>query len=114
MGVCVELQSVLTDKYILAVIEDISNGGASAEDIAKRNHLPFQGVDRAVAHLRVEEIVEGPSDSLSLTEKGRELLKEVRELEHVPSGGVDPKARSRIPDQMKSEDIRQRKENQGG
>jgi predicted transcriptional regulator len=113
VGVHIDLQSVMKDNYSLAVIEDISNGDTSSDDIAKRNHLPAGGIDRAVSHLLAEGIIGGPTSSLHLTEKGKDMLKEMRELEHVPSGGIDPEARSRIPDRFGPEDNRHRRENQG-
>lgn len=109
-----DLQMVMKDKYTRAVIEDVSNGDTSAEHIAKRNHLPSIGVDRAVSHLLAEGILGGgPSTDLYLTDKGNDLLKEMRDLDRVPTGVDDARARSRIPDRFGPEDNRQRKENQG-
>ncbi|MDW5563262.1 MAG: hypothetical protein SA339_08550 [Methanomassiliicoccus sp.] len=108
-----DAQSMMRDKYSLAVVEDLSNGEISAERIAKQNHLPSVGIDRAVNHLMAEGIIGGPNTHLHLTEKGTDLVKEMRGLEQVPSGVADAKARSRIPDRFGPEDNRQRKENQG-
>ena len=109
-----DLQMVMKDKYVRAVIEDVSNGEIDAEHIAKKNHLPSAGVDRAVNHLLAEEVLGGgPSTDLYLTEKGSELLKEMRDMDRVSPGVDDPKARSRVPDRFGPEDSRQRKENQG-
>jgi predicted transcriptional regulator len=108
-----DLQSIMKDKYYLAVIEDLSNGDAGSEHIAKKNHLPSIGIDRAVNHLMAEGIIGGPSTKLYLTDKGKDMLKQMRELERTPSGIGDARARSRIPDRFGPEDNRQRKENQG-
>ena len=55
----------------------------------------------------------GQSTDLYLTEKGNELLKEMRGLDRVSPGVNDPKARSRVPDRLGPEDNRRRKEDQG-
>jgi hypothetical protein len=34
-------------------------------------------------------------------------------MDQIPSGGVDPKARSREPSKLSGEDSRKRRENQG-
>ncbi len=108
-----DLQFILKDKFRLAVIEDLSNGEEGADRIAKKNHLPAMAVDRAVRELLAEGIVGGPSSSLYLTDKGKEMLAEIKGMERIPGGGVDSKARSRIPDRLGPEDSRRRKENQG-
>ncbi len=108
-----DLQSVMKDKYALAVMEDVSNGDSSAMDIAKRSHLPSPGVDRAIDLLRADGLVDGEVTDIHLTEKGRDLLKEIRKVEHTPSGMADARARSRAPDRFSSEDNRRRKEDQG-
>jgi len=108
-----DLQSIMKDKYSLAVIESLSNGEASSDHIAKKNHMPSLAIDRAVNHLMAEGFIGGPSTKLNLTDKGRDMLKEIRELERSPSGVGDARARSRIPDRLGPEDSRQRKENQG-
>ncbi len=108
-----DLQFVLKDKFRLAVIEDLSNSEESMERIAKKNHLPAPGVERAVRELLAEGIIGGPDSSLYLTDKGKEMLAEIKGMERIPGGSVDPKARSRIPDRMGPEDSRKRKENQG-
>ena len=108
-----DLQYVLKDKFRLAVIEDLSNSEESVERIAKKNHLPAPAVERAVRELLAEGIIGGPSSQLYLTDKGKEMLAEIKGMERIPGGGVDPKARSRIPDKMGPEDSRKRKENQG-
>lgn len=109
-----DLQMVMKDKYVRAVIEDVSNGNINAERIAKRNHLPSAGVDKAVSHLLAEGILGGgQSTDLYLTEKGNELLKEMRGLDRVSPGVNDSKARSRVPDRFGPEDNRRRKEDQG-
>lgn len=108
-----DLQFVLNDKFRLAVLEDLSNSEESVDRIAKKNHLPAPAVERAVRELEAEGIIGGPSSSLHLTDKGKEMLAEIRGMDRIPGGGADPKARSRIPDRMGPEDSRKRKENQG-
>jgi hypothetical protein len=109
-----DLQMVMKDKYSRAVIEDVSKCDTDAEHIAKRNHLPSVGIDRAVSRLVSEGILGGgPSTDLYLTEKGNELLREMKGLDRVSPGIDDPKARTRVPDRLGPEDSRRRKENQG-
>ena len=107
-----DIQFILRDKFRLAVLEDLSNGEASAERVAKRNHLPAPAVDRAVRELRAEEIIGGPESQLYLTDQGKELLRQVRGLDQASSPPAAA-ARSRPPDQMTGEDNRKRRENQG-
>ena len=108
-----DLQTIMKDKYSMAVIMDLSNGEVGADNIAKKNHLPAVGIDKAVNHLMAEGVIGGPRTKLHLTDKGKEMLKEMRGLEHIPSGVADARARSRAPDRLGPEDNRRRKENQG-
>jgi predicted methyltransferase len=108
-----DIQTVMRDNYLLAVIEDLSREGLTTERIAKKNHLPYAGVLKAVDRLRAEGVVQEYDNGLALTAQGMELAHEIKGLERIPAGGADPKARSRVPDRLGPEDSRQRKENQG-
>lgn len=108
-----DIQYILKDKFRLAVMEELSGGEASAERIAKRNHMPTLAIDRAIRELRAEEIIGGTEAQLYLTEVGKEMLREVRSMDQASAVDNDGKARSRPPSQLKGEDNRRRKENQG-
>jgi predicted methyltransferase len=113
MGDCMDIQYIIKDKFRLAVLEELSGGETSTDRIAKRNHLPAPAIDRASRELRAEEIIGGTDSQLYLTEAGKEMLKQIRGMDQASASGRDAKARSRPPEQLKGEDNRRRRENQG-
>lgn len=100
-----DVQFILKDKYRLAVLEELSGEDRSAEDISKRTHMPDRAIDLAVRDLMSEELIGGPTSSLHLTDKGRDMLQNVKNLEKLP-GPEDEGAYSRTPPTFKGKDER--------
>lgn len=107
-----DVQFIIKDKYRRAVLEDLSNGEQGADRIAKRNHLPSIGVDRAVRELRAEELVGGPEEDLYLTEQGKALLTELRGMERGGTTGAVGGG-TRAHQELGPKESRKRTENQG-
>jgi predicted transcriptional regulator len=108
-----DIQFILKDKFRLAVLEELSSGEMSSDRIAKRNHLPAPGVERAIRELRAEEVIGGTEAELYLTDTGKEMLKQIEDMDQTDPGIPDSKARSREPSKLSGEDSRKRRENQG-
>jgi DNA-binding HxlR family transcriptional regulator len=106
-----EVQMIFKDKFRLAVIENLSHGEKSADQLTKQSHLPSSMMDKALRELEAEGMVGGPVTELHLTEKGHEALREFNKSER--SVGSEVGSPSSSPQRLTGEANRKRKEDQG-
>ncbi|NYT12784.1 MAG: hypothetical protein GKC03_09620 [Methanomassiliicoccales archaeon] len=81
-----ELEFIIKDKRRLAVINDLSvEEPITLHRLAGKNRIPEAMMGRVLKSMEEKEVIELIDEEYWLTDSGREMIKQLRKIERVPS-----------------------------